>query len=207
MTETKGVHMLPGEKVFLTPLDIENAETARAWINDPEVNTWLLSGHIPVSREGERAFYEQSEAALQDGTGYRFEIHVADDGRYIGNCGLDDVDRVHRHAEVGICIGSLADQNRGFGRDAIVTLLRFGFDHLGLHRIAIMANDENERALHMYRSIGFTEVGRERETVYMRGRFRDHICLDMLEHEFRERYGTSQDSPTSVHTSCRTVGG
>jgi RimJ/RimL family protein N-acetyltransferase len=191
MAGTKGVYMLTGENVFLAPLDIDNAETARTWINDPAVNEWLLSGQIPVSREGERAFYESSESALRDGTAYRFEIHVAEDRRLIGICGLDDVDRIHRHAEVGICIGSLPDQNSGYGRDAIVTLLHFGFETLGLHRIAIEANAENERALHLYRSIGFTEVGRQRETVFMRGRFRDHICLDMLDREFRERYGVS----------------
>ncbi len=181
--------MLVGEKVRLVALDRGNAEQARAWINDPEVNTWLLSGQIPVSREGELAFYEGSERGLANGTDYRFEIHVAGDDRYIGNCGLEQVDRIHRHGEVGICIGSLPDQNQGFGRDAIVTLLRFGFDTLGLHRIAILANAGNERAVHLYGSIGFREVGREREVVYMRGRFRDHIVFDMLDREFRERYG------------------
>lgn len=182
--------MIKGDKVYLTPLDSANAEQARAWINDPEVNTWLLSGQVPVSREGELAFYAADEALRAAGTAYRFEIHVAEDGRYIGNCGLEQIDRLHRHAEVGICIGSLPDQNRGFGRDAIVTLLRFGFDTLGLHRIAILANAENERAVHLYASVGFTEVGREREVVYMRGKFRDHVMLDMLDREFRERYGT-----------------
>lgn len=182
--------MLSGQKVFLTALDIANAEVARVWINDPEVNTWLLSGQIPISREGEVAFYAADEADRRAGTAHRFEIHVAEDGRYIGNCGLEDIDRIHRHAEIGICIGSLPDQNNGYGRDTIVTLLRFGFDTLGLHRIEILANAENERAVHLYRSIGFTEVGRQRETVYMRGKFRDHLCLDMLDREFRERYST-----------------
>ncbi len=181
--------MLVGQKVFLTALDVENAETARAWINDPDVNTWLLSGQVPVSREGELAFYAADEKDRASGSAYRFEIHVAEDGRYIGNCGLEKVDRLHRHAEIGICIGALPEQNRGFGRDTIVTLLRFGFDTLGLHRIAIVANAENERAVHLYRSIGFTEVGREREVVYMRGHFRDHVVLDMLDREFGERYG------------------
>lgn len=184
--------MLKGEQVYLVPLDRANAETARAWINDPDVNEWLLSGQIPISRDGEIAFYSADESDRAAGSAYRFEIHVAEDDRYIGNCGVEQVDRTHRHAEIGICIGSLPDQNRGFGRDTLVTLLRFGFDTLGLHRIAILANSENERALHLYRAVGFTEVGREREAVYMRGRFRDHVVLDMLDREFRERYGVQE---------------
>lgn len=98
----------------------------------------------------------------------------------------------NRHGEVGIFIGSLTDQNRGYGRDALLTLLRFGFDRLGLHSIAIKANAENERAVHLYSSIGFVETGRERDVVFMRGRFRDHTCFDMLESEFHERYGLSE---------------
>ena len=183
--------MLTGTTTFLTRLDTAHAETAGGWINDPAVNEWLLSGQLPVSREQELAFFQASETAWSAGTAYRFEIHVADDGRLIGICGLDTVDRLHRWAEVGIVIGSLADQNRGYGRDALVTLMRFAFDTLGLHRLSIKANGENERAVHLYASLGFIEVGRERDVVFMRGRFRDHVCFDMLEDEFHARYGSA----------------
>lgn len=181
--------MIRGTTVYLARLDMANAETARGWINDPEVNQWLLSGQVPVSAEGERAFFVASETAWNAGTAYRFGIHVAADDRFIGICGLDDVSTQHRTAEVGICIGSFAHQNRGYGRDAIVTLLRFGFDTLGLHSISIRANEQNERAVHLYSSIGFVETGREREAVFMRGRFHDHLCFDMLEDEYRAKYG------------------
>ncbi len=181
--------MIEGSKTYLTRFDAANAETARGWINDPAVNEWLLSGQLPVSREQEESFYAATESAWNAGTAYRLEIHAAEGDRFIGICGIEQVDRLHRHGEIGILIGSLEHQNLGYGRDALVTLLRFGFDALGLHRISIMASVGNERAVHLYSSIGFVEVGREREVAFMRGRFHDHICYDMLEDEFRARYG------------------
>jgi RimJ/RimL family protein N-acetyltransferase len=181
--------MIRGTSVYLTRFDTANAEQARAWLNDPAVNEWMLSGQIPYSREQELSFFELTERDWSAGTAYRFEIHAADDGRFIGIVGLDSVSLIHRWAEIGVFIGSLGDQNRGYGRDAIVTLLRFSFDRLGLHSIAIKANAENARAVHLYTSIGFTQTGRDRECVFMRGRFRDHVCFDMLEDEFHERYG------------------
>lgn len=184
--------MIRGTTIYLTRFDEANAEQARAWLNDPDVNEWMLSGQLPISQGGEAAFYELTEREWNAGTAHRFEIHAAEDGRFIGIVGLDSVSLLHRHGEIGIFIGSLADQNRGYGRDALVTLLRFGFDRLGLHSIAIKANAENERAVHLYSSIGFVETGRERDVVFMRGRFRDHICYDMLESEFHERYGLSE---------------
>ena len=183
--------MLRGTTTYLTRFDKANIETARGWLNDPAVNEWLLSSQLPYSSEQEAAFFDLTEREWSQGTAYRFEIHVAEDDRFIGITGLDDVSLVHRRGEVGIFVGSLPRQNRGYGRDAIVTLLRFGFDNLGLHSIAIRANTENERAVHLYRSVGFTETGRERECAFMRGRFHDHVCFDMLAPEFHERYGLS----------------
>ncbi|MBN1192524.1 MAG: GNAT family N-acetyltransferase [Coriobacteriia bacterium] len=177
--------MIRGTNVYLTRFEEANAEQARAWLNDPEVNEWMLSGQLPISRAQEASFYELTERQWNEGTAYRFEIHLAADERLIGICGLDSVSLLHRTGEVGIFVGSLDDQNQGYGRDAILTLLDFGFNRLGLHRIGIKANSENERAIHLYTSIGFTEVGREREVTFMRGRFRDHICYDMLEPEYR----------------------
>lgn len=172
--------MLVGEKVFLTPVDRANAETARAWINDPVVNRWLLSGHIPVSVEGEIDFYASSERRLAEKSGFIFEIRTLDGSRYIGNCGLEKVDLVHRHAEVGIVIGEVSDHNKGFGRDAIRTLLRFGFETLGLHSIEIRHMAPNEPAAHLYRSIGFREVGVLRQHCFLRGEWVDEVVLDML---------------------------
>jgi len=176
--------MLLGEKIYLDTLDPANAGTARRWINDPKVNTWMLSGHIPVSEIAEQEFYAGVERRAAAHSAFLFEIHVADDGRYIGNCGLEGIDLVHRHAEVGIVIGELDAQNSGYGRDAIRTLLRFGFETLGLHNIEIRHMAPNERGAHLYRSIGFKECGVLRQHCYLRGQWVDEVVLDMLADEW-----------------------
>lgn len=178
--------MLRGETVYLTTLDRANLETVRAWINDPEINTWMLSGHIPVSSGSEAAWYEAADKRAAEHSAFIFEIHVADDGRYIGNCGLEGVDLVHRHAEIGIAIGVIDQQNKGYGRDAIRTLLRFGFETLGLHTITICHVAGNERGAHLYRSIGFREAGVLRQHTFLRGEYHDEVVLDMLDSEWRE---------------------
>ena len=179
--------MLRGDTVYLTPLDAGNAEVARAWINDPGVNRYLLAGQVPVTRQQEASFYEDAARDHAAGARFVFEIHVAADGRYIGNCGLEKVDMRHRSAEIGIVIGELDAQNNGYGRDAIRTLLRFGFDTLGLHRIAIKCQADNDRGMHLYPKLGFLEVGRERDATYTFGRWVDQVVLDMLDSEWRAR--------------------
>jgi len=177
--------VFPGEKVLLTALDRRNAEMVLAWINDPEVNRYMLTGHVPLTMNEELEFYDRSEKS--DGL-YNFEIHVAEDMRLIGHVGLIDVDMRHRHGEVGIVIGDKAAQGRGYGRDAIVTLLGFAFDTLGLHSVTICAREDNERGLHLYRSIGFKDAGRLRQHDFAEGRFFDLVELDMLGEEYRSLY-------------------
>jgi RimJ/RimL family protein N-acetyltransferase len=176
--------MIRGERIYLSALDTANAEIALGWFGDPEVREWLLTGHIPMTLANEHAFYARMEASDSD---YVFEIHLAENDRYIGNCGINGVKLPERNGEIGIVIGAKDCWNQGYGRDALLTLMRFGFETLGLHRLAIKAVADNERSAHLYPALGFTEVGREREAQYLHGRFWDEIVWDMLEDEWRAR--------------------
>jgi RimJ/RimL family protein N-acetyltransferase len=180
--------MIRGEKIYLTELDRRNAETIRAWLNDPEVHRFLLVGHLPITREQEELYYDRQSQAVDS---FAFEIHVAADDRYIGNIGLKDVDFVHRHGEIGIVIGDKTAWGQGYGADAIVACLGFAFFALGLHRVSIRVHEEHTRGLELYRRLGFVETGREREHIYQEGHFQDEIILDMLEPEYRTLYRSS----------------
>ncbi len=176
--------MLRGERIYLSALNPSNAEVALRWFNDAEVREWLLSGHIPMTLASEQAFYARMEASDSD---HVFEIHLAENDRYIGNCGIHGVKLPERTGEIGILIGEKDCWNQGYGRDALQTIMRFGFDTLGMHRLSIKAVEGNERSCHLYPSLGFTEVGRERECQFLHGRFWDDIVWDILENEWRER--------------------
>ena len=182
--------MIRGQRIVLTGIDPAHAEVVRGWLNDPAVHEWMLTGHVPITAAAEREWYERAERESAAGTAYNFEIRAADDLRLLGICGLTDVDSIDRHAEVGIFIGDVAEQNKGFGRDAIVTTLRFGFETLGLHTMRIRVVAGNERALGLYESVGFSAVGTIREGRYVRGRFRDVMMLDMTRAEFDARYAS-----------------
>jgi len=181
--------MLIGESVYLTPIDVQNAETARGWINDPEVNRWLISGHVPVSREQEAKWYAAMDASTSD---HVFEIRIRENERYIGNCGVHDVDLVHRHCELGINIGEVSEQGKGYGSDALIVAARFAFHALGMHTVQICHMGGNERAAYLYPKLGFKPAGRLREHDFIRGEFRDLVLLDMTRAEFDALYGASE---------------
>ena len=85
-------------------------------------------------------------------------------GEFIGNIEFMDVD--DRTKELGIAITAKM-QDRGFGTEAINRMIDHGFDVLGLKKIVLKANPDNDRALHVYRKCGFIEYDRNDDDVFM----------------------------------------
>jgi RimJ/RimL family protein N-acetyltransferase len=180
--------VIEGDLVYLTTRDPANLETTRAWVNDRSVARWFIDELVPQSSKKFRKVWEEFE---ESGKAQAFEMHVKEDDRFIGMVGLWDIDLRHRNAELGIFIGPEKERGRGYGRDALLTVMRFGFDTLGLHSIFLGAIDDNERGIGLYRSLGFKDSFRVREAMIVDGRHHDGIVFDMLDREFYERYGTS----------------
>lgn len=176
--------MIRGERVYLTELDRGNMETARAWLNDPDINRFLDTGQIPITRSAEESFYDAMAVSHTD---FVFEIHASPDGRYLGNTGLHAVDWRHRHAHLGIFLGYREDHGKGYAADALRALMGFAFDTLGLHRVVLTCYEGNDRAMQLYRHVGFTEVGRAPEAYYRDGRYWDEFTFQLLDRDFRSQ--------------------
>ena len=79
-------------------------------------------------------------------------------------------------------IGEPAAWNRGFGSDAIQTLVRFAFDEMNLVKLRINVFGYNERAKHILLGHGFVEEGTLRRDFYRDGAYHDIVILS----KFRE---------------------
>ena len=76
-------------------------------------------------------------------------------------------------------------QNNGFGRESLTWLVDWGFRWAGLRRLAVGTVTYNERAMNLYKSIGFIEDGRKREVVYMDTKYWDLVEYSMLLREWK----------------------
>jgi RimJ/RimL family protein N-acetyltransferase len=63
-------------------------------------------------------------------------------------------------------------------------VLDFAFNTLRLHRVSVRVLAYNERAIRSYQKCGFTIEGRERETVFVDGKWRDDVIMGLLDREF-----------------------
>ncbi len=178
--------MLEGRLVRLRALEPTDAERAYQWINDREVTQHLMTRY-PWSLIAERQFLEEA-ARKNSFEEARFAIDTKD-GIHIGMCGLHRGRPEDRNVELGIMIGDKSFWSSGYGTDAMLTLLRFAFEQMNLHKVALGVFEFNERALAVYRKCGFVEEGRFRDDYFQDGRYWDIIRMSILQREWEAIHG------------------
>ncbi|MBX9599962.1 MAG: GNAT family N-acetyltransferase [Bryobacteraceae bacterium] len=73
---------------------------------------------------------------------------------------------------------------QGLGRRAFQELLRYAFVERKAHRLFFDAFDDNARALHLYRGLGFREEGILREAALRQDGYRNLVLFSMLAAEY-----------------------
>jgi len=173
-----------GRRIRLRALERSDIPTFVRWLNDPEVIENLLL-YLPISQAQEEQWFEDY---LQDTNRHIFGIETLD-GKLIGNIALERVSWKDRCAELGIVIGEKDHWDKGYGTDAVRTLLGFAFREMNLHRVFLRVFDDNTRAIHCYEKCGFQHEGRLREAEFSSGRYRDELLMGILRSEFLESGG------------------
>ena len=171
-----------GERIFLRPLEVEDAPLLQVWLNDPE-NHQYLARFRPISGPEERRWLETLHERTED---HVFGVALRDGERLIGTCGLHGAALPNRRAQLGIAIGVAEFQGKGYGAEAIRLLLRYGFETLNLHRVGLDVYENNARGIRCYEKVGFRREGTRREARWWGGRWWDVHDYGILEQEWKD---------------------
>jgi RimJ/RimL family protein N-acetyltransferase len=176
--------MLTGDRVVLRP--IKRADLPRLWelIAYFEVAVLGTSGPVlPQSLAEFEATFDHDPAQPGKDRAY-FAIEL--EGELIGEAGLHRIDHFSRTCELGIGIGR-AYWGKGFGQDAVRTLVDYAFEHLNMNRVGLYVLAEDPRAVGAYRKAGFVEEGRIRQHAWVRGTYEDELVMSVLREEWSPR--------------------
>jgi RimJ/RimL family protein N-acetyltransferase len=181
--------MLTGKLIRLRAIEMDDLDRYLAWINDGEVVRYLATAAPhPVSRAQEEEWIRTAVTHTRPPE-ITYAIETIDGDRHIGSVSLHRVGGPARHSELGIMVGDKTYWNRGYGTDAILTMLRYAFEDLNLNRVWLQVHDDNARAIACYRKCGFMEEGRLRQDRFRNGEYADTIVMGVLREEFRALYG------------------
>ena len=153
--------MLKGERVFLRPVEMEDAPTIAIWENNPE-NWRVTNTEAPYSLQAIIAHIENVQNIRQTGE-LRLLICLSDSEKPIGTVDLNNVDFKHDHAEVGILIGDTNERGKGYAQEALELLIDYADKILALHNLIAYILEDNTPSIHLFQSVGFELVGSLKE--------------------------------------------
>lgn len=149
--------MLKGNKVVLREKRLEDAPEDYAWKTDDEL--CRLDAAFPLQIPYARYLMDYAEELrYPDSIRRRFAIETLD-GKHVGNCSYYDINEYRGEAELGIMVGDREYWDKGYGSDAVATLLNHIFRETKLNRIYLHTLEWNIRAQKCFEKCGFVPHG------------------------------------------------
>jgi RimJ/RimL family protein N-acetyltransferase len=182
--------MIPGETINLRAVERHDVPLLHRWLNDPAVMEgwgWSAPARSLHNVAGQVEDWLAREIMLG-----RPEALIAESlaGDPVGLV----IVRIDRPEARSVELSLLVDADRrgqGLGTDMMQTILEACFDGWGVHRIGVRVEEDNERALALYRRLGFQEEGRLRQAAFRDGRHADVLLFSLLAEERLARQDSS----------------
>lgn len=156
--------ILTGRLLRLRAMEPEDADLLYAWENDSSV--WQVSNTIvPFSRFTLRDYVETASRDIFAARQLRLMIEVLPGKGFsqtIGAADLFNFEPIHLRAGIGILI-TASHRRKGYAAEALALLIRYAFDVLLLHQLYCETGADNEAAIRLFTSAGFTHCGTRRE--------------------------------------------
>lgn len=173
MSDIANIRIRPLERddlKFVHSLD-NDANIMRYWFEEPyEAFVELLDLY-------DKHIHDQSER--------RFIIDKS--GVNIGLVELIEINHIHRRAEFQIIIDP-AHQGKGYAMAAAQMAMEYAFSVLNLYKLYLLVDNENVKAIHIYKKLGFEVEGVLRDEFFVNGCYHDVTRMYIFQSQFAEKF-------------------
>lgn len=149
--------MIKNGKISLCQKDLSDTPNDYKWQTDIELAHLTATVPITISFSDYLLNYTSYLLNAQS-TKYQFAIKIQD-GKHIGNCACYGINTERSEVEIGILIGDRNYWDKGYGVDAIISLIDFVFNRIDCRRIHLKTLESNKRALKCFSKCGFIQCG------------------------------------------------
>ena len=181
---SKDVKFIVGKYVYLRPIAKSDMHKGwLKWINDPDHRANLF-GVFPVTEKDLKNYFNAQklpESAM-------FAICIKRNNKYIGNIRLSSIDFVNKRCSFGRLIGDKNSQGKGYGSEALILVLRYAFETLGMNRVYSAIAKENNASFKSNIKVGMKKEGLLKEALFKNGKFIDEIIFSILSKDFFKKY-------------------
>ena len=180
-----GNELITGKRVRLTMVQDSDLPCLVQWHNDLMYARLLRRGMVdPFASVDGFAEWLKGVYGKFDHDEFPFAIRTLEDDRLVGWLMIKDVFWQARHCSFFIGIGHAEDRGKGYGTDAVRTMLRFIFMEMNLNCVRLEVMAYNTDGIRAYERVGFRQDGRLRAFVYRDGVYYDIITMSILREEW-----------------------
>jgi ribosomal-protein-serine acetyltransferase len=144
-----------------------------------ELKPWLGFVHDGYSLKEAEDWLKQQPKAWRDGTEFNFAITDAEDGAMLGGCGLNNMDKDNRLANLGYWVRT-GRSARGVCPAATRLLAKWGFEKMKLARIEVLVAVENRRSRRAAEKAGAREEGTLRRRIFLHDVSHDAVMYSFI---------------------------
>lgn len=172
---------LQGENVIIRSPQNTDLPLIVQWKNDPEIGIMVRGSELQTSLSTEIRRFEKNQ---RDFDTIRLIIEIKM-GTPIGFIVISELDKPNKKANFGMLIGEKHLWGKGYGTDALNTLINYLFNDMDLNRLGLEVFDYNIRAQKLYEKLGFVIEGRQRQGLYRNGKYSDVFFMGLLKEEYK----------------------
>lgn len=172
-------YALKGNKVTLRPGSDSDIYYLLRWYNDDELNR--LAGWTGAKVTSDKINYNIARSFGCDPLNLMIDNK---EGIPIGTIQLYNFNEQDKSCKLGIRIGDRNYWGKGYGEDAVNTLLGYAFMKIDIYRVELKVYEYNERAVKCYLKCGFRNEGRTRQSAYIDGKYHDEIIMGILKSDY-----------------------
>ncbi|MBB6347527.1 RimJ/RimL family protein N-acetyltransferase [Nonomuraea muscovyensis] len=181
----KPAYPLHTDRLLLRPFTPDDLPAVHAYESRPDVARYLY--WEPRDIDAVRTFLDKkvTRTALHDeGDALDLAITLRDTGQVIGNGLLIWTSKEHRQGEIGYVLHP-DHHGHGYAAEAGRTLLRLGFDELGLHRVVGRLDARNTASARVLEKLGMRREAHLVQNERVKGEWTDEIIYAILETEWK----------------------
>jgi len=165
--------------VLIRPYRLDDAEAVVEAVRESiaELQPWMPWCHPGYSLTDSRSWLEIQVPAFEQRTAFEFAI-VSAEGRYLGGCGLNQIDKANHRANLGYWVRSGATR-QGVATSVVRQIREWAFQTTDLIRLEIVVAVGNSASHRVAEKVGAVREGTLHRRILLHGAARDATMFSL----------------------------
>lgn len=167
------------EELRLRPLEREDLK----FVHEINNNANIMSYWFEEPYEAFVELQDLYDKHIHDQGERRFIVEK--DDKMLGLVELVEIDYIHRRAEFQIIIDPKY-QGQGYAVVATRLAMHYAFSVLNMHKLYLVVDKKNEKAIHVYKKAGFSVEGELQDEFFVDGSYHNAIRMYIFQQQYLE---------------------